>query len=374
MVITDMNDEVGLGEGQDVVGKGRVMRDIVVFDTANEPYLENKIFDPAIASRYPGAMAMYRFHELATSAGYQVMTADCAGKEDLEGNRLLVISEQVTPRTESLRRKGALLAALICLETPSFAWRFYRDLHRISRWYRHAFLFPGASKWVDVQRVQFHPALFPQPDSHVSEAGQAGWNDRMFMTMINSNLVRYVRPLQWLASLAKPELRGELYSERRKAIRYFSKDDGFHLYGRGWDRKRFMVSGAEHQAALRCYKGACGDKVETLARYRFAICFENAVFPGYITEKIFDCFYAGCVPVYYGAPDIDDYIPKACFIDFRDFSDYRELERFLSRMGPDEFEAYRGAAADFLNSRAFERFSYDYFASHLLSAMKECAA
>ena len=48
----------------------------------------------------------------------------------------------------------------------------------------------------------------------------------------------------------------------------------------------------------------------------FAICYENARdIPGYITEKIFDCFFAGCVPIYWGgAPNVTDHIPANTFI------------------------------------------------------------
>ena len=40
---------------------------------------------------------------------------------------------------------------------------------------------------------------------------------------------------------------------------------------------------------------------------------------GYITEKIFDSFAAWCVPVYWGASNVTDYIPEGCFIDRRKF-------------------------------------------------------
>ena len=36
---------------------------------------------------------------------------------------------------------------------------------------------------------------------------------------------------------------------------------------------------------------------------------------GYVTEKIFDAFKAGCVPVYWGAENITKYVPAECFID-----------------------------------------------------------
>ena len=34
---------------------------------------------------------------------------------------------------------------------------------------------------------------------------------------------------------------------------------------------------------------------------------------GYITEKIFDSFFAGVVPIYWGAENITDYVPKSLY-------------------------------------------------------------
>jgi hypothetical protein len=50
---------------------------------------------------------------------------------------------------------------------------------------------------------------------------------------------------------------------------------------------------------------------------------------GYITEKIFDCFYAGTVPIYYGASDISDFIDPKSFIDYQNFSGLTDLKRFI---------------------------------------------
>ena len=41
------------------------------------------------------------------------------------------------------------------------------------------------------------------------------------------------------------------------------------------------------------------DKIEWLKSYKFNICFENSSYPGYLTEKLFDAFMGGCVPIYW---------------------------------------------------------------------------
>ncbi len=42
------------------------------------------------------------------------------------------------------------------------------------------------------------------------------------------------------------------------------------------------------------------DKMSVLSQYRFALCFENDLYPGYVTEKPFDAWMAGCIPIYWG--------------------------------------------------------------------------
>ncbi len=124
----------------------------------------------------------------------------------------------------------------------------------------------------------------------------------------------------------------QLYAEREKAIEFFEnqKEEGFACYGRWWDP-------IKHPS----YRGVAQDKIATLKQYRFSICYENSKnLKGYITEKIFDCFAAGNVPVYWGASNIEEYIPKSCFIDRRDFASMEELYCFLKTMSKKEYETY----------------------------------
>src|SRR5262249_1279191 len=66
-------------------------------------------------------------------------------------------------------------------------------------------------------------------------------------------------------------------------------------------------------------------KWDTLASYDFALCFENARFKGWLTEKLFDCLHTGHDPDLWGATNIAELVPPDCFIDMRWFADYSEL-------------------------------------------------
>jgi len=118
-------------------------------------------------------------------------------------------------------------------------------------------------------------------------------------------------------------VRGQLYRARRNAARWFHARRRFAMDVYGFPPMN-----------VPNYKGRVDSKLDTFQQYRYALCFENLYHPiwsrGYVTEKIFDCMYADCVPVYYGACNIEKYIPTNCFIDFRQFRDFSELEAFLS--------------------------------------------
>lgn len=78
-------------------------------------------------------------------------------------------------------------------------------------------------------------------------------------------------------------------------------------------------------------------KLATLSRYRFGLALENAIEPDYVTEKLFDCFVAGTIPVYLGAPNVEDVLPgDHCYIRADYFASPRELAEYLTRLASDE--------------------------------------
>ena len=149
----------------------------------------------------------------------------------------------------------------------------------------------------------------------------------------------------------------ELYSERLKIIKYCEQNNvQFDLYGFGWNSNE-----------RSSYRGEIDNKLETMSKYKFSICFENMKSnSGYITEKIFDSFFSGCVPVYYGAADITSYVPNNCFIDYRDFKDINELISYLQKITVVEYENYINNIQSYLNGDLFEElFSLDAYVKRM---------
>lgn len=82
-------------------------------------------------------------------------------------------------------------------------------------------------------------------------------------------------------------------------------------------------------------------KLETIARYRFTLAFENAVCDDYVTEKFFQPLIAGSVPIYLGAPNIKVFAPgNNCFINAKDFAGPSELAEYVRTMSDDEYMSF----------------------------------
>lgn len=149
---------------------------------------------------------------------------------------------------------------------------------------------------------------------------------------------------------------GELYTLRRQLVKYFSMvTEDFHIYGSHWE--------------LPSYKGRCSNKLEVLRNYTYSLCIENYAMPGYITEKIFDSFFAGTIPVYFGAPDVAKHIPSNSFIHLRDFNSMEAMVHRLQSMPTEEIAQYRRNIESFLSGKAFYPFSLDSFADSVQSVL-----
>lgn len=156
--------------------------------------------------------------------------------------------------------------------------------------------------------------------------------------------------------------------ERREILDFFAtKPEGtFEFYGRAPEKYK------NHPMSKGYIPGFSSSraKLHVLKHYRFGICFENThTTKGYITEKIFDLFAAGCVPIFWGPDNVTDYIPKECFIDYREFPDDEALYSFLISMDEAEYQTYLTNIAVFLQSKQAYLFSSKAFEKILLDAL-----
>ena len=109
-----------------------------------------------------------------------------------------------------------------------------------------------------------------------------------------------------------------------------------------------------------------------MKKYKFEIFFENEKnFEGWVTEKIFHCFFSGCIPIYYGAKNISNIIPSNCYIDYKSFKNNKELINFLENMDQKNFDKYIKNISLYLSSKQFKNnFTLDAFSKKIFQQIK----
>ena len=278
-------------------------------------------------------------YQYGLANGLRFVTADQV--RDLSAIDAVIFSDR--PAANDARAQQ-----LLALAVPKYLCLFETEVIKPDNWdrsYHSLFnkVFTMLDDWVDnVRYFKLPHALEPHMALSL-EQGQQRFAEQKLCTLIAGAKLT-----------AHPN---ELYSARIRTIEWMQTHAAadFDLYGFGWPQQPFPS-----------YRGSISDKLATMAQYRFAICYENARnFPGYITEKIFDCLVAGTVPVYWGAPNIADWVPADCFIDRTQFASEEALYAHLKNMPAQTHAVYQARIAAFLDSAAFYPFSIENFITTL---------
>jgi hypothetical protein len=105
---------------------------------------------------------------------------------------------------------------------------------------------------------------------------------------------------------------------------------------------------AEDNSTAATSWGTQRGKLRLASRYRYVIAIENSIGFDYVTEKLYESFASGAVPIYLGAPNVRDFIPHAdAIVHAVDFSSPHALADHLRHLDRDEtawlrYHAWRG--------------------------------
>lgn len=323
-------------------------------------YNKNKMFESPASTT--GSDSMYSFYFL----GQQFIKKGCRiNTIDLEENL-------------------SKFDAIIFIDFPTFKNKYFSDL--VKQGFSNLYLITmepymtRPDNW-DKENHKYFKKIFTWNDKFIDNIKYFKINYSFLIPKeINFNVSKKEKLCTLIAGHKYRSSPIELYSERIKTIRWFEKNhpEDFDLYGLGWGRYQFKgifwkLNKYEYLKSFfkiyyPSYKGAILSKKDILEKYKFSICYENEIdMPGYITEKIFDCFFAGNVPIYLGCPNIEEHIPIDTFIDKRNFKTYDDLYLFIKNMTDLQYERYLINIKSFLLSNKFYNFNVDSFAETILS-------
>jgi hypothetical protein len=71
-------------------------------------------------------------------------------------------------------------------------------------------------------------------------------------------------------------------------------------------------------------------------KYKFVICFENSFSNDYIMEKLPNVMFANSIPIYRGAPNINEYFNSSSFVNYGDYGSYKLMIKKIKELDNDE--------------------------------------
>lgn len=225
----------------------------------------------------------------------------------------------------------------------------------------------------DIDKKKVFQLNQPQSDRYI----KSSFDKKKFCCIIanNKNLIKYSKKSG--------------YASRINVINWYLKNypNKISIYGRGWDKfysPNYFINRPllylqnyinYKKKQNKQFKGAINKKIPIISQYKFNFCFENYYgSKGYFTEKIFDTFYASTIPIYLGCSNVEKYIPKNIFINFKSFKNMNDLYDTLNSIDKKTYKIFQDNIIDFLSSKKFKKFHYNRFvkilSSHISSDLK----
>lgn len=193
-----------------------------------------------------------------------------------------------------------------------------RKFHKVFTWYE-GFDLPN------IVKINF-PSLLQNNPTMDSLKENPSWNKRKNEIVI-------------IANPKKSSHNASIYNIREKLADVFYQN-GFKVswYGQSRIRKPY-------------YAGCVDDKVQILQKARFSICSENTYDPvfsrNYLTEKLPHVLIAGCVPLYMGCHNIEDFgMSDKSMIDLRKYINGQSINEpalieKIRNFSSDDYNIYR---------------------------------
>ncbi len=102
-----------------------------------------------------------------------------------------------------------------------------------------------------------------------------------------------------------------------------------------------------------------GAKVEFFSRYKFTLAIENAIWPGYTTEKLVDPMFAHSIPIYVGDPQASVSFDPSSYIDFARFETMKQMLEFVREVDNDRTLYLKLLAAPYYRNNTIPDYARD---------------
>ena len=308
-------------------------------------------------------------------------------KKEVLPENVYVVQEILAESAAKLLKLGAKPFLLTSGEAEIYAPLLYDNLENIANKFQHKILYRGAFERLGGINPNNHVFYFPVESNNGFSHPIIPWGQRKEIVMVVANkfcklkFPTTIQPKNFMRKLKtffspsfRYALENNFQTKRLEAIGFWGNLKKLDLYGGRWNKKTDIPSDIWKKIEPlipQIYKGRCKDKIEVISNYKFAIAFENSPSAGYVTEKIIDCFVAGVIPIYLGAPDIQEFIPENCFIDARNFENFEDLDNYLQSIDEKKAMELINNGRNFLQSENGKKYSMQYFIKFVANLFNE---
>ena len=264
------------------------------------------------------------------SAGCRLITADRVAAEGIDPQARAAGRRDWTPDAQKLVAARRPAGGLISFDPPVIAWWLYYHLQQVSALFPHTFMFEGAREPGGADHA-LPPAVLPSALSAaatdrpaVAEPSLHGGHDQRQQGHAArarpGALARSSRARCRSSASGRACATGRSRASATRPACALSKRslhcDDFDLYGEGWEQRHPAVEPELHEAAERAFRGPVHEQAwrcwpGTASRWST----RTRAFPATSRKSILECFFARCIPIYSGAPDVAQYVPPSAFID-----------------------------------------------------------
>lgn len=202
-----------------------------------------------------------------------------------------------------------------------------------------------------IDEDRYKSCFFPSPIKEISQG--------------DFDLEKKLRKINIINSFKKSRStsKTDLYNYRINLACELAKIGFCDIFGIGWPK------------TTPGYCGPVESKKPVQTRYLFTLCIENTLDePGAITEKIFDAFEAGSIPLYLGASDIEKFIPKNLFINLRERCSAEDVIRITNEITDEDARECLSNIQAFMRSDAYEKFSSKGYVKAVSSVIQQALA
>jgi hypothetical protein len=345
---------VALAVFLNIWGFKAVIEKAVFIEPTTDHFSNDRLFDTsnAFLNRDGTLEPFARLKRSLAAHGVPLHTADLlhSGRVVAKKNYYYSIGMQQGYK-KTLANSSIQLSGFFLMEPPLVVPSMYQALPELSKYFQRIYVHNTEGDQYDldgVDRSKLEKFYWPQPYEFEREPYWGRLERSSKLVVIAGNH----RPKRGMP---------EYYSRRIHAVSDLEKLNAVDLYGRGWEKwwsrhSLWLPYWTNRKELMATYRGSCPSKLDVLSQYKYSLCFENMPMAGYVTEKIFDCLYAGTVPVYWGATDIERYIPCSCFVDMRKFSTVTDMYKHLQTLSEQDWLAMRDAGRAFLRGEGGARY------------------